>query len=39
MPDDLECEECGKMYNSGGQELNRDAVFNPEDYGETWREE
>ena len=36
MPGDLECDKCGKMYNSGGQELNIDAVFHPEDYGETW---
>jgi len=40
FPDDLECDECGRMYNGSGQEIdNRAESFDPSYAGERWDEE
>lgn len=39
FPDDLECEVCGRWYNSCGQELRPRAEFDPADAGERWDED
>jgi len=38
LPGDLEC-ECGRAYNSFGQEINSTRSFDPMDAGERWDEE